>query len=672
MAPRRPASPGSWSSAGTAREAGFSRVSGIAGLWRFDGRPVDRGELERVANAMGPLGPDRADMMLSGSIGLVHTLMRMTPEDRFDRQPLRGPSGAAITADLRLDNRDEVLERLGVAPNDTASWPDSRVALTAWEKFGDDVWPMLHGPFAIAIWNPRDRTLTLARDPIGLNVVMWHKSEGFFAFATLPKGLFAVADVPREFSEEKFADFLVLNHADHATTFFRNIFRIPPAHVAIIRSDGSMTQRRYWSPADIKPIRLGSDQAYAEGLRDVLDKAVRRQMRSAHPIGCHLSGGLDSSSVAAFTARALGEKGQRLAAFTHVPREGFDGPVPPGRYADETPYVEAIRAALGNVDVTYVRNNECDDFADLERFFIAMEAPVRNPTNLGWMLAIPRLARAQGRRVLLGGLHGNYTISWYGWSQAVDHLLHGRLATAWRQWRLFYRSSSHSRSTAFRKLFIEPLAPENLGNWAARRRHPSRIAPWQDHAAIRPEYAAEMGVDARARAVNHDFLYRARRRERFLGLTMIDYLGDWQAAEKSIHGIELRDPTADLEVIRYCFGVPQTQYLAENVDRSLIRRAMWGILPEIVLTNRLQGLQSPDWYEKLESRRDQLAADIAELSSSRLARRAIDLQRLNQAITSWPAPGAWHKRRIVDEYHLALSRGVAGARFLRWIEAANR
>ena len=134
-----------------------------------------------------------------------------------------------------------------------------------------------------------------------------------------------------------------------------------------------MQQRRYWSPADIKPIRLPSDQAYADGLRECLDRAVRRQMRSAHPIGCHLSGGLDSSSVAALAARALGEKDQRLAAFTQVPREGFDGPVPPGRYADETPYVEAIRKAAGNIDVTYVRNDECDDFAEFERFFLALE-----------------------------------------------------------------------------------------------------------------------------------------------------------------------------------------------------------------------------------------------------------------------------------------------------------
>src|SRR5581483_7228306 len=162
--------------------------------------------------------------------------------------------------------------------------------------------------------------------------------------ATMPKGLFALADVPRELDEAKMADFIVLNHADHRTTFYRNIFRVPPAHVMTVEANGSLSERRYWSLSDIKPVRLGSDQAYAEGLRDCLDGAVRRLMRSAHPVGAYLSGGLDSSSVAVLAAKALAEKGQPLAAFTHVPRKGFDGPVPRGGEADKTPYEEENRA----------------------------------------------------------------------------------------------------------------------------------------------------------------------------------------------------------------------------------------------------------------------------------------------------------------------------------------
>jgi asparagine synthase (glutamine-hydrolysing) len=123
-------------------------------------------------------------------------------------------------------------------------------------------------------------------------------------------------------------------------------------------------------------------------------------------------------------------------------------------------------------------------------------------------------------------------------------------------------------------------------------------------------------------------------------------------------------------VISYCFGVPPEQYLAEGIDRSLIRRAMWGLLPEIVLTNRLSGLQAADWYEKLEGQRGELARQIAELSQSALACRIIDLVRLESAIKNWPA-GGWHRPEVFQEYNLALTRGVAGGRFLRWFEQAN-
>jgi asparagine synthase (glutamine-hydrolysing) len=297
-------------------------MSGIAGVLRWGGPAVARRDLERMANALRPHGPDRSAVAVADNIGLAHVLMRITPEDQFDRQPFQGPSGAMITADLRLDNRDDILTEIGVAARDAIAWPDAQIVLTAWEKIGDAVWPKLRGPFAVAIWDPRGRVLTLARDHLGLSVLMWHKGEQFFAFASMPKGLFALPDVPRELNEEKFADFLVLNHADHATTLYRQIFRLPPAHAATVAADGSMAQHRYWSTADVKPIRLGSDQAYADGLRECLDRAVRRQMRSAHPIGSHLSGGLDCSSVSVLAARALAERGERLAAYTQVPRAG--------------------------------------------------------------------------------------------------------------------------------------------------------------------------------------------------------------------------------------------------------------------------------------------------------------------------------------------------------------
>jgi asparagine synthase (glutamine-hydrolysing) len=647
-------------------------MSAIGGILRLDGQPVDRRDLERMAGALRAHGPDRRGVYAAGEIGLAHLLMQLTPEDLFDRQPARGASGAVITADVRLDNRDDVSSALALDREEAKMASDSALVLAAWERWGDEAWARLRGPFAAVIWNPNERVLTLVRDPLGLGVVVWHRGPRFFAFATLPKGLFALPDVPREISEEKFADFLVLNHADHETTLYRDIFRLPPAHVASIDTAGGLRMRRYWSADDIKPVRLKSDEAYAEAMREQLDRAVRRQLRSVHPVGCFLSGGLDSSSVAAFAARALAEQGKRLPAYTQVPRKGFDGRIGRGWYADETPFVEAIRQAVPTIDVTYVDNSACDDFAELEGVFHATDTPVRNPTNLGWNMQIVRLARANKQRVLLCGDMGNATISWDGWAQAVDHLVAGRLWAAYRLWRQYYRASSNSRWTAFRQLFVDRLAPTNLAAWAARLRHPHRLAPWQDYAVIRPDFAAAMGVEARARRVGHDFLYRPQNgwRERTAMLNQIDFRGEWYAGVLAAHGVEMRDPTSDLDVVGFCLGIPVEQFLVEGVSRSLVRRALWGILPPQVLANRRRGAQAPDWFEKLKGRKAAMEAEIADLDRSALARKAIDLDRLRTAVRKWPSEN-WHENKIIEEYQLALPRGLAMGRFARWFERTN-
>ena len=644
-------------------------MSAVAGLMRLDGEPAAARDLERMANTLAAYGPDRTSVALAGAVGFAHVLMRMTPEDWFDRQPLRGNAGELMTADLRLDNRDEILDRLSISRTESLNWPDSQILFAAWKKFGQDIWRLLRGPFAVAIWNPRDQTLTLARDHLGHNVVMWHKSDRFFAFATMPKGLFALADVPREVNEQKVADFLVLNHREYATTFYRDVYRLPPAHFATIDRTGAFVAKQYWSAADCKPVHLPSDEAYAENLRACLDRAVRRQLRSATPIGCSLSGGLDSSAVAALAARALGERGQRLAAFTAVPRKGFAGQVRRWGYTDETPYVEAIKAAISNIDVTYIYNDEHDDFAELDRVSLAFEYPVRNPTNLGWMLAILRLARADNRRVLLGGFLGNNTVSWDGWSQARRHLFRGRLRLAYRQYSAFYRVSTLSRWIAFRRLFVDSLWSPWQADWMDWWR--GKTFPWRGHSAIRPDFAAEMQVNQRARAVGHDFRPWERHWWRRSWLVPVDYLGDWYAATKAMYGVELRDPTADVDVVEYCFGVPDEQYLAEGVDRSLIRRAMWDLLPPVVVTNRGIGVQSADWYEKVGGQRPQLHSMVDDIASSQLARRALDLGRLQRALDTWPQSG-WQTQPIDGEYHLALTRGLGMGRFLRWIDAKNR
>ena len=101
-------------------------MSATAGILRFDGRPVDRRDLERIGNALQAHGPDRSGLYTSGSLGLTHLLSRMTPEDIFDRQPLRGAGGAIMAADIRLDNRDELAAALALDRDKSNTMADFR------------------------------------------------------------------------------------------------------------------------------------------------------------------------------------------------------------------------------------------------------------------------------------------------------------------------------------------------------------------------------------------------------------------------------------------------------------------------------------------------------------------------------------------------------------------
>ncbi len=641
-------------------------MSAIAGIIRFDGGPVDRRDLERMMSTLNAHGPDRSGFHAAGPAGLGHLLMRMTPEDSFDAQPIRGGSGVVMVADLRLDNRDELIPALGLEPQRAIALPDAAIALAAWEKWGNEAWARLRGPFAMAVWDPRNRTLILARDPVGLRALCYYKGNNFIAFATMPKGLFALAEVPRVLNKEKFADFLVLNHSDCETSVFREVFRLPAAHIAVIDAVGKLTKQQYWGEANIQPVRLKSDQDYAEAMRERLDVAVRRHLRTTHKVGCFLSGGLDSSSVAALAARALAGQGRRLSAYTQVPVADFCSPPSAGTYFDERPYVEAIREMIENLDVTYICSGDYDDFADLDRIFQAIDGPIRNVLNIGWATQIYKLARAANQRVLLGGELGNATVSWDGWDQAFDHLVRGRIGIALRQWQLLYKISTRSRFGAFRQLFVEPsrLATPAIVQWARRGAQ----------SAISPQFARDMQIIDRAKR-------DSRRLEAKTGsfalsrrlnmITGVEFRGEWEAGMLALHGVDLRDPTSDLDVVQFCLGIPDEQYLVEGISRSVIRRAMWNLLPPMVLANRKRGFQAADWFGKMSRSRDAMAEEMAGLQASNLAAEAVDLHRLAGLISNWPI-AASNGRRQKEDYQLALPRALASGRFLRLFERNNR
>jgi asparagine synthase (glutamine-hydrolysing) len=285
------------------------------------------------------------------------------PEDVHDRQPLHSADAhTVLVADVRLDNRDELCAALNLPAERARRVSDADILLAAFTRWAEDCVDRLVGDFAFALWDQLNHRFLLARDPLGARPLHYHCGARLFAFASMPKGLHALAEIPRQPDEDYLAREMIAAGPLGSRTCFKDIERVEPGHIVIATRDG-VSPRRYWNPGR-KVLGLRTADAYAEACREQLDNAVRCRLRGADHVATHLSAGLDSSAVTATAARLLAGSGGRVTAFTAVPRANYDLPVPRGRIGDEGPLAALTAAMYPNLEHILVRTGEGSPLAD--------------------------------------------------------------------------------------------------------------------------------------------------------------------------------------------------------------------------------------------------------------------------------------------------------------------
>jgi asparagine synthase (glutamine-hydrolysing) len=648
-------------------------LSAIFGLFNLDGQPGSKIDLERMSAALASLGTEGGGKWSRGSAALGQRLMCFTPEDRFEQQPLVSADGRyLLVCDGRIDNRRELMCELEIPPVEADVLPDSAFVLHAYAKWGEDCVQHLVGFFAFAVWDVREERLLLARSPIGAPALFYHSARNTFAFASMPKGLFALPFVPRSLNDQKLADFLMQLGSEPQTTFYRDIYFLPTGHLLSLGARG-LQIRSYWHLDLKREIRYPSDGDYVEAFDEIVGRVVADHLRSLTPIGIMMSGGLDSTCVAAMAAGRLGVEGKRLTAFTEVPRRGFDGPVPQGRYSDETSLVQAVAQMYDNLDLILIRTDGRVFLDDLEKLFFHLEAPFRNISNRIWAEAIFQEAGRRGMRVLLDGGQGNLTISRDGSGLLSQLLREGAWVRALGEARAMARQGA-ARSTvrALMGQGVVPILPTPL--WRAmawlRGKPEARLArSWRTYSAIHPDFAAFERVEERFHDREHDLRNRFKTNTRqgyFEALSRQDF-GAYVGPFRAMFGVDFRSPLADPRIASFCLALPEEQYLRGGEPRSLVRRAMAGRLPPEVLANRKRGLQAADWFERLSGARPEIGAELDRLERSDLAHRMLDLARMRRLVECWPQEG-WDTDPLKREYGLLLQQGLMVGRFLRWFE----
>jgi asparagine synthase (glutamine-hydrolysing) len=556
-----------------------------------------------------------------------------------------------LAADVRLDDRGGLTAALGIPRERARLLADSALVMAAVERWEEDAIRRLYGDFAIALWDAAQSRLLLARDMLGQRPLHYHRGKRFFAFASMPSGLHALAEVPRAPDEEAMARFLAWLPATPRSTFFQDVEKVQPGEMQIVSRHGTKAIH-HWSFSG-QELRLAKTGDYVEAAREALDAAVETRLRGASDkVAAHLSGGLDSGAVAATAARLIGPAG-KVTAFTSVPGPtGFDRR---GRFADESGHAAAVAAMYPNMEHVLVRSDDRSPIAALDRNFDLYQAPVFNLCSYAWGEAISDEAHRRGHKVLLTGQLGNFTLSHPGMELLPDLLRRGRLPSLVREARALRARGFAWESVIGRTL--QPFLPG--GVWQVANRLRGRRLTVAEVSALAPGLRAGLRTGERIWRLD----LRRPLAARIRALQESDF-GTFRHGALAAWGIDVRDPTGDRRLIELCLSIPVEQYLANGVPRALARRVLADRLPAQVIGEMRKGFQGADWYVGLVADWKQVEGEMAAIAAAPAARRLLDVPRL-QRLADAPRERDWDSDETQAAYRFALLRGLSAGHFLR-------
>lgn len=587
------------------------------------------------------------------------------PEDQHDCQPLHSSNDASVlVADLRIDNRQELWRDLGIDGDAGRSMADSTLLRAAWNRWGESTMDRLVGSFAFAVWEPRRQRLICVRDHFGRRALHYIEQGSLFAFCSAPKGLHALPGVRRELDRTMIATRLALLPEARDRSYFRGIKRLPPGHMIVVERN-SVQVRRYWRLDTERRVTFSRDSEYIENFRDLFDEAVRCRLRSPGPVGSMLSGGFDSSSVTATAARLLAADGQPLTAFTGVPAAGFvENSARPGEFGNEGAHAASVAALYPNLKHILVPPTQACPLDLLAGPRAWKETPGGHPCMMPSADAMADRERAHGMRTVLVGAAGNLTISYDGL-----HLLPGLIRQGrWIRWAgeaAALAETGELRGGAILRYTFRHFVPKAL------RRQSDRIRNLPGHSMIHPGFIASGELSGILEAARRDVGLPEGwdgRKRRAAAFRRVDHSA---AGGLGINGVNYRDPTIDRRLVEFCLAIPEEQFLHHGQPKALLRRAMAGRLPSLILEERRSGRVGADWYLRVSPYRDRFAESVEHVASSGSASQFLDVPRMRRLIDRWPRDG-WSNRSVENDYRLALCRGLAIGEFICWVEEGGR
>jgi asparagine synthase (glutamine-hydrolysing) len=574
-------------------------VCGIVGIFSFAANPDRQGEQAlRMRDAIRHRGPDDAGLWTSpdGRVVLGQRRLSIVDLSPAGHQPMANETETIwLTFNGEIYNhagfRDELLAR----GHTFRSRTDTEAIIHLYEEHGPDVVDHLDGMFAFGLWDAGSERLVLARDRLGKKPLYYRVANGRLIFGSEIKALLAHDETPRDLDPEGLDLYLAFSAVPAPHSLFAGIKKVPPGHRLVCARDGAVTIERYWSALGEpgQPFRRDVDEAEAvAGVRERLERAVKKRLMADVPVGAFLSGGVDSSANVALMSRLVTTPIRTYSI-------GFEGFGADQNFHD-LPYAREIAQRFGcdHHELT-VDFDECQKI--LPELVVEQDEPIGDPACLP-MHFLCKEVRKDGVLVVLVGEGSDEIFGGYPEMAQI-------VGSAGRRWdqvnRLprFARAGLHAAS----RLLGAPAGRTDVLR-RARDGEPLYcgldVVFWETEkdALFTPKARAEtrgptqrflrdVYADLHARKPAADAMQTmsavelAHRLPELL-LMRVDKIS-------MAHSIEARAPFLDPELVAYGLSLPQSLKIQGTNGKAVLKKALEGVLPDSVLYRKKQGFRVP-------------------------------------------------------------------------------
>ena len=551
-----------------------------------------------------------------------------TPEAHFEKLPLTNDS-YIFTADVMLDNRDELIVRLGMDESDKTI-PDGAILCEMFAKFGEACLNDLLGAYAFVFYDKMEKRLSLVSDPTGNRCLHYRIHKDVLYFSTLIEPVTQVAG-HEGVNERWISDFLALDNLsiskEHEETPYMGVYKVAPRQI-VTWNGKTLEKRLYWQP-DTSLLLLDNDEAYAELLRELLAKSVECLLRSDET-GLLLSGGLDSTAVACYAAPMLRDKGKTLHTYTSVPVEGYVSTHPKTRVADESGDVLKTKAFLESkgckLDCRFISLSGVNVWESRAAMIALVETPYKPLQNYLWLIEGQRMARSDGVRVCLNGGYGNVSISLNISDGYLNELLRKGKFIAYLQQAVRFgrvhrtgRKATILNALKIASAFYFSSTKGNSGATILKKSYISRES-LDKHDIIARYHKDER--KAKEQSKNYE-----KYRELLVGDQLFSIQGGANTRYSLQTGVICRDPLMDKRLIEFCVRLPVEQYARDGVPRRLVRSYLAPDMPAHVMSIFRRGLQSADFLDSVSKDWKNISEDLRRIYIENMDNPIVDCNR---------------------------------------------